>query len=481
MPDGNNSGSNRPKIGTQGSSHGQPAHFQAGWKRDRRKLVALRESLFRRRLTLKEKRNEIREERLYLDGLENELLGSISRYLNLGEALEQSLIQDLHTEILSKKDEIGSLQYDYDQAEEDYDAAEAGLVEHEDIENENIDDYDVADQSSDVEVEDPASDQVHLHSNNLEKLHRQHSRQPLSASQDIQRHCNASGIDESNQNSKSEAIPSQEVEAQGKAEKKDSVYDKVEATFKTRAATRPVGQTNHDIPFGGTSRKSKQKDGEVYIGNRSRLLESMSHTGSITQDGSAPRETQYLDPGSKTRSDSEVTTRRKVLIRRRSRVIWWLFNTFGSSGVVDYLERTRDRQQLSSSKQDDETWACHVFGHWTQKRIPAAVSVTPGATSSTEFHRATHVEEQSLGGSYLLLPSGISKLEHSVEDVDRLFANTRVLPQGLVQSRDKDLDDELSTLIDDSRSLQSQSFPHLRRVPTQPNLDLRTSPIQLSA
>ena len=438
--------------------------------------MALRESLFRQRLSLKEKRKEIREERLYLDGLENELLGFISRYLNLGEALEQSLIQDLHTEILSKKDEIGSLEYEYDQAEEDYDAAEAGLVEHEDIENEDFDHYDVANQSSDVEIEDSASDQLHLHSNNLEKLHRQHSTQPLSASQNVQRHRSASGIDESNQNSKREAIPSQEIEAQEEAEKKDSVW----VNFKTRAATRPVGQTNYDIPFGGTSRKSKQEDGEVNMRNGSRLLESMSHAGSIKQDESAPRKTQYLDSGSKTRSDSEVTTRRRVIIRRRSRVIWWLFNTFGSSGV-DYLERTRDKQQLSSSKRDDETWARHVFGHWIQKRIPAAVSVTPGATSSTEFHRTTHVEEQSLGGSYLLLPSGLSKLEHSVEDVDRLFTSTPVSPQDPAQPLGKGLDDELSSMIDDSRSLQSQSFPRLRRVPTRPSLDFRTSPIQLSA
>lgn len=476
---GTNSRLNRPKPGTRGSSHGQSARFQASWKRERRKFVNLLEGLYRRRLTLKEKRNEIREERLYLDGLENKLLSFISRTLTLGAALEQSLIQDLHTEIVAKKDELGSLQYEYDQAEEDYDAAEAVLVEQEDVENENLDHYDFANQSSHVESEDPASDQVHLRSNNREELHRQQSRHPPSAFQEINGHRIASGLDELVQNSKSEVIPSQEVESPEKAEKKDSDYDFVEAFFKMRVATVPVGETDHDIPFGDTSRKSKHVDGEVNFRNRNRQWESMSHPGFIKHDDSAPSGTRYLDSGTKTWSDSGMTTHRKGLIRRRSRVIWWLFDTFGNS-VVDYLERTRDKQQLLSSKHlDDETWARHVFGYWTRKRIPAAAPVTPGATSSTDIRGATHVEDQSLGGSDLLLPSGFSKLKHSVEKVDRLFADTPASSQGPAQS--PGLAHELSSMLTPARSLQSSSCPHLRRLPTQASLNIRTSQIHLSA
>ena len=448
---GTDSGLNRPRLGTLGSSRGQPARLQASWKRERRKLVALRESLYRRRLTLKEKRNEIREERLYLDGLEAKILGSISRSLSLGASLEQSLIQDLHTEILAKKDELGGLQYEYDQAEEDYDAAEAVLVEKEDIDNESLDHYEVATRSSHVHSEDPASDHVNLQSNNLEELNRPQSRELPSAFQDTNGHRLASGINEYYQGSKSELLPSPKVEAQDKAEKKDSDYDLLEATFKMRVTTIPVGETNHNTSFDATSRKSKKVHGEVNARNSSRRWESISHPGCIGHDDSVPRGTQYLDSETKTWSDSGLTTHRKGLIRRRSRIIWWLFNTFGSSGV-DYLERTRDKQQLSSSKYlDDETWARHVFGHWTHKRIPAAVPVTPGPTSSTENCGATHVENQSLGGSYLLLPSGLSKLKHSVENVDRLFADTPASPQSL--SRLPGLADELSNMLPLARSL----------------------------
>ena len=446
---GTNSGLNRPRLGTQGSSRGQPAWLQASWKRERRKLVALRESLYRRRLTLKEKRNEIREERLYLDGLEAKILGSISRSLNLGASLEQSLIQDLHTEILAKKDEIGGLQYEYDQAEEDYDAAEAVLVEQEDIDNESLDHYDVATRSSHVESKDPASDHVNIQSSNLEELNQPQSRQLPSALQDTNGHRIASGINESDLRSKSKLLPSPKVRAQDKAEKKDSDYDLLEATFKMRVTTLPVGETDHDTSFRATTRKSKQVHAEVNARNSSRQWESMSQPGCIGHEDSVPRRTQYLDSGTKTWSDSGLTTHRKGLIRRRSRVIWWLFNTFGSSGV-DYLERTRDKEQLSSSRHlDDETWARHVFDYWTHKRT---VPVTPGPTSSAENCGATHVEDQSLGGSYLLLPSGLSKLRHSVENVDRLFADTPASPQGLSQR--SGLADELSNMLPLARSLQ---------------------------
>lgn len=448
---GTNSGLNRPRQGTQGSSHGQSARFRARSKRERRKLVAHLESLYRRRLSLKEKRNEIREERMSLDGLEAKLLGSIGRSLNLGVALEQSLIQDLYTEIIAKKDELGGLQYEYDQAEEDYDAAEAVLVEQEDIENGKLDHYDVASQSSHVESEDPAGDHVHPHFDDFENLNRQQSKQRPPSSQNFNGYRKALGKDESNQNSKNEEIPRPKVEAEDRVENKNSDYDLLEATFKMRVTTTPVGQTEHNVSPGVTSPKSKQVDGEVSIRSRSRRWESMSQPGSIRHDDSAPRERQYLDSGRKIWSDSGVTTRRKGLIRRRSRVIWWLFNTFGSSGT-DYLERTRDKQQLSSSKHlDDETWARRVFDYWTRRQIPAAVAVTPNATGSTEVRGATHVEDQSLGGSYLLLPSGPNQLRHSVENIDRLFADTRSSPRTLYQQRD--LADELSSLLTPARSL----------------------------
>ena len=442
---GTNSGLNRPRLGTQGSSHGRSARFQAGWKRERRKLIALRESLYRRRLTLKEKRNEIREERSYLDELEAKLLGSINRSLNLGAALEQPLIPDLYTEIIAKKDELGGLQYEYDQAEEDYDAAEAVLIEQEDAENENLDRYDVATQSSRVGSEVSASDHVHLHPHNLEELNRRQSRP---AFRDSNGHRKSPGINDDNPKGKSEVISSPKVEAQDKTEKKESDYDLLEATFKIRVTTTPVGETNHDMFFGVASHESKQIDGEVNTKDTSRRWDSMSHPGSIRHNDSVSRERQYLDSGTKTWSDSGVTTHRKGLIRRRSRVIWWLFNTFGSSGV-DYLERTRNKSSLKHL--DDETWARHVFDHWTRKKLPATVAVTPEPTSSTEIPGATHVEDQSLGGSYLLLPSGISKLKHSVEDIDRLFADTPASPRSPFQP--PGLADELSSMLSPARSL----------------------------
>lgn len=88
-------------------------------RRARRDVVFLRDLLFRQRLWLKEKRNELLEERTSLAEIEADFLSFIRQ--NFSERLfsEPSLARSLYTELETKRaaleakrDEFGALQYE---------------------------------------------------------------------------------------------------------------------------------------------------------------------------------------------------------------------------------------------------------------------------------------------------------------------------------------------------------------------------------
>lgn len=88
-------------------------------RRARRNVVFLRDALFRQRLWLKERRNELLEERTSLAEIEADLSSFIRQ--NFSERLfsEPSLARSLYTELETKRaaleakrDEFGALQYE---------------------------------------------------------------------------------------------------------------------------------------------------------------------------------------------------------------------------------------------------------------------------------------------------------------------------------------------------------------------------------
>ena len=407
----------------------------AGWKERWRKLISLRERLYRQRLSLKERRNEIREERIEVDELEGKLLTSISRFLDTGGELDETSIRNLHAEIIAKKDELGALQYDYDQAEEDYDQAEAGF----DAQEADTDDDSDASATEAITQSSDGSGISRPRAIPEVQISIVHSQEPYEASQTLVREetyqsrtTSPNKPDQIHDNlSALEQI--QEATSKKRSFKSDSDHDTLEATFFIRAQSTVIPEddihesveTGNSTP-GGARKEPRIQPDHVY-------WERATHQGFIRDTDFEPSKGQFLSSRSRPHSDSGVVRHRRNRIRRRSRITWWLFDTFGSSGV-DYTERTRNKMEFHARKDmDDETWpriwAGIVYGHWTHKGIKPTIATAQGEYSDTQdTHKTNQVEHHALGGSYLLLPSGLSEIKHRLKDVDRLFP----LPQAPV-------------------------------------------------
>lgn len=114
---------------------------QAEWhelKNARKKVALHRDELFRRRLWLKEKRNALQEERTNIAKMEAEFMTFIRQYFNESVLFEPSSMRTLYAELKpkraaleTKRDELGALQYDYDQVEIDHNLKEIDLDEEE--------------------------------------------------------------------------------------------------------------------------------------------------------------------------------------------------------------------------------------------------------------------------------------------------------------------------------------------------------------
>ncbi|MCJ1283439.1 hypothetical protein MMC26_002768 [Xylographa opegraphella] len=95
------------------------------------RLAELRDALFRGRLRLKEKRNELREERWAYSKIEARFHEFVRRALKDGLPGEVSEFDNLWNELQSSRENLAVLQYDYDRAEDEYDGVELDLDEAE--------------------------------------------------------------------------------------------------------------------------------------------------------------------------------------------------------------------------------------------------------------------------------------------------------------------------------------------------------------
>lgn len=96
-----------------------------GLTKELKRVADLRNALFGRRLHLKEKRNELRQESDKLSELHDALIMSQQRSKKI-------LKKSHYAELDNQKDVVGSLQYDYDLAEDEYDEYENQLDKEED-------------------------------------------------------------------------------------------------------------------------------------------------------------------------------------------------------------------------------------------------------------------------------------------------------------------------------------------------------------
>lgn len=94
-------------------------------------VSALRQDAFRRRRSLKEKRQILKDERSAVSDLEARFTKLISGPLMQNSAIDKASIESLHLELVRKREGLEKLMDNYDQAERDYDEIELELEEAE--------------------------------------------------------------------------------------------------------------------------------------------------------------------------------------------------------------------------------------------------------------------------------------------------------------------------------------------------------------
>ncbi|MCJ1400501.1 hypothetical protein MMC11_003707 [Xylographa trunciseda] len=95
------------------------------------KVAELREVVFRGRLRLKEKRNELREEWSAYSEIDARFVEFVRRTLKEVLSPVATEFDDLYHELQSSRDNLGVLQYDYERAEDEYEGVELDLDEAE--------------------------------------------------------------------------------------------------------------------------------------------------------------------------------------------------------------------------------------------------------------------------------------------------------------------------------------------------------------
>lgn len=97
-----------------------------------KKVADLRDGLYGKRLKLKERRNELRQELSILSEADAKFMKAVRQYCSRNHVLEDDFEENHYTDMEKQRDVVGSLQYDYDQEEGEHDVAENELVVEED-------------------------------------------------------------------------------------------------------------------------------------------------------------------------------------------------------------------------------------------------------------------------------------------------------------------------------------------------------------
>lgn len=92
-----------------------------------KKVADLRDRLYGKRLQLKERRNELRQELSILGEADAKFMKAVRLYCSRNHVFEDDFDENYYTNMEQQRDIIGSLQYEYDQEENEYDVVEIEL------------------------------------------------------------------------------------------------------------------------------------------------------------------------------------------------------------------------------------------------------------------------------------------------------------------------------------------------------------------
>lgn len=387
--------------------HDVPTDQRSSLRKARKKVSMLRDRLYRQRLALGEKRNELRQERADLAAIDTKFMNTIRQSWDNGVTPDTAQVESIFAELESKRDELGTIQYDYDTAEADHDVAEARFEDEEQKLEKLIFrllnlQADSEIQSSETSSETYSAPSEVFSVDRTEQPHRDYIDQtsPTDAINDSLR-------------LEKELIPS----SLQKSKSLDHLHIEL---WVQDAMNNNISDTDGQQRRSAPSKREKSKLKQLPQTGYHRMPEISSETDI--------QATQLFEIKLETRSESALVPLQHRFDESRPRISWWILHTFGSS-PEDYFRRGQ-AQSLFAEIQDrtisDEQWARLVFDYWKRDQVenqfPEDVSEASWEEIvSQEIPEANHPRRLTFGGSYLLLSSELAKAKYSLENYDRLF------------------------------------------------------------
>ena len=385
-----------------------------------KRITFMRDRLYRQRLVLKEKRNELRQEIDELAALDTKFMSLIRQFLEDGIPPDPIQSRILYSELESKRDELGILQYDYDTAEADHDVAEAKFEEEEgrlqtlvfDPQNRRAFSPVESTQSSSEAYIEPLKrfSLAGLHQKSIEK-------------QDFEGPASDDGIP-------IEANPSRASRRRSDSPNRLAVEQWVQDAI-NHNISNALGQENFGIlgkrdppAENANARSSHQLTSSQSLNFTPYIQVETTHRSKINWKTSVGRAPALLNQKF---DDSHSWT------------TWWILHTFGSL-PVDYVRRAQEESLLSlrdNRTVDNGQWARLVFDYW--RRIQTNDNISEA--SWDEISYKDHPEPRqstllSLDNSYVCLSLDLflslesSTVSYTLENYNTWFpSDTKEQPQ----------------------------------------------------
>ena len=384
-----------------------PSAQRSSLRKARKRVSLLRDRLYRQRLTLGERRNELRQERTELAAIDTKFMNLIRQSWDSGVTPDIAQVENIYAELESKRDELGTIQYDYDTIEADHDLAETRFEEEEQKLEKLISRFlslgaNSATQSSETSSETYSAPSKIFSVNETQ--------QP-----------NPDYIDQTSvTDAVNDSLRLEKDFMPSSLQKSKSLDHLAIELWVQDAMNNSISNTD------GQRRRSDPS--KIEKSDLERLAQSGYRRMSEINPRTELEATQQFEIRLETRSEAALVPLQHRFDESRPRISWWILNTYGSS-PEDYFRRAQAQSRFAefgNTSIDDEQWARLVFDYWkknqAEHQLPEDLSEASWEeVVSQEVPEANHSRRLTFGGSYLLLSSELAKAKYSLENYSRLF------------------------------------------------------------
>lgn len=380
-------------------------------KKALRKQSRLRGILYGRRLQLKEKRTELRQERVLLADADGSFMKSVRRV----PEQDQFEFEDGHRlQLEQQRDLVGSLEYEYDQAEDEYDIAENDLHNEEGKlnvllskslnEHSDTGDEHTTEPSSDNHLQPEEPRYCNEDDEARTRLVEYQSR--VGDARILEERLQDLWLEQEERNSFAKRRENLGVEMAGSDEDFNEYFN-----YRRSEIFGELGIIHADI--------ERLKDALIQAGHVFPMTNPTDRPPEVLpyQDHSQSRPASSPVARQRPLSESILQTLQKNFATTRAHISRWILKTFGSSPIE--CARHKDiLRQLGDESLDDEEWARLVLEHWKTAECD-------GEDESWEILSGDPMEDTDQNGAIRIrtsvLLSGRSEATHAMLDFMQQF------------------------------------------------------------